>query len=216
MTTFTTEDRVAVYGGIEQGSEEWLKIRLGKVTASGVADVLAKTKSGVSASRGNYLIKLAIQRVTGVVEESFTNDAMQWGKDNEAQARVAYEVASGNFVDQVAFVDHPTIAWFGASPDGLINQNGLVELKCPNSATHWSYIKDDGPPTKYYIQMQAQMACTGRSWCDFVSFDPRMPERSKLFIKRIMREDDYIAEMEAEVKRFFDEVAVEVNLMKGS
>ena len=216
MTTFVTEDRIAVYNGIEQGSEEWLKIRLGKVTASGVADVLAKTKSGVSASRGNYLIKLAIQRVTGVVEEGFTNDAMQWGKDNEPQARVAYEVASGNFVDQVAFVDHPTITWFGASPDGLVNQDGLVEIKCPNSATHWSYIKDDGPPTKYYIQMQAQMACTGRSWCDFVSFDPRMPERSRLFIKRVMREDAYIAEMEAEVKKFRDEVAVEVNLMKGS
>ena len=216
MTTFTTEDRVAAYIGIEQGTEEWLKIRLGKVTASGVADVLAKTKTGVSASRGNYLIKLAIQRVTGVVEESFTNDAMQWGTDNEPQARVAYEVASGNFVDQIAFVDHPTIQWFGASPDGLINQDGLVEIKCPNSATHWSYIKDDGPPTKYYIQMQAQMACTGRSWCDFVSFDPRMPERSRLFIKRVMREDDYIAEREAEVKKFLDEVAVEVNLMKGS
>jgi putative phage-type endonuclease len=216
MTTFTTEDRVAVYGGIEQGSEEWLKIRLGKVTASGVADVLARTKTGVSASKGNYLIKLAIQRVTGVVEESYTNDAMQWGIDNEAQARVAYEVASGNFVDQIAFVDHPTIAWFGASPDGLINHDGLVEIKCPNSATHWSYIKDDGPPGKYYIQMQAQMACTGRSWSDFVSFDPRMPERSRLFIKRVMREDDYIAEMEAEIKKFLDEVAVEVNLMKGS
>jgi putative phage-type endonuclease len=216
MTTFTTEDRVAVYGGIEQGSEEWLKIRLGKVTASGVADVLAKTKTGVSASRGNYLIKLAIQRVTGIVEESYTNDAMQWGIDNEAQARVAYEVASGNFVDQIAFVDHPAIQWFGASPDGLVNDDGLVEIKCPNSATHWSYIKDDGPPNKYYIQMQAQMACTGRSWCDFVSFDPRMPERSRLFIKRVMREDDYIAEMEAEIKKFLDEVAVEVNLMKGS
>jgi putative phage-type endonuclease len=216
MTTFTTEDRVAAYGGIEQGSEEWLKIRLGKVTASGVADVLAKTKSGVSASRGNYLIKLAIQRVTGVVEETYTNDAMQWGKDHEDQARVAYEVASCNFVDQVAFVDHPTIKWFGASPDGLVNDDGLVEIKCPNSATHWSYIKDDGPPTKYYIQMQAQMACTGRSWCDFVSYDPRMPERSQLFIKRVMREDSYIAEMEAEIKKFLDEVAVEVNLMKGS
>ena len=216
MTTFTTEDRVAVYGGIEQGSEEWLKIRLGKVTASGVADVLAKTKTGVSASRGNYLIKLAIQRVTGVVEESYTNDAMQWGKDNEAQARVAYEVASGNFVDQIAFVDHPTIQWFGASPDGLVNDDGLVEIKCPNSATHWSYIKDDGPPNKYYIQMQAQMACTGRNWCDFVSFDPRMPERSRLYITRVMRENEYIAEMETEVKKFLDEVAVEVNLMKGS
>jgi hypothetical protein len=216
MTTFTTEDRVAVYGGIEQGSEEWLKIRLGKVTASGVADVLAKTKSGVSASRGNYLIKLAIQRVTGVVEESFTNDAMQWGIDNEAQARVAYEVASGNFVDQIAFVDHPAIQWFGASPDGLVNDDGLVEIKCPNSATHWSYIKDDGPPNKYYIQMQAQMACTGRSWCDFVSFDPRMPERSRLYIKRVMREEQYISLMESEIKQFLDEVAVEVNLMKGS
>ena len=216
MTTFTTEDRIAVYGGIEQGSEEWLKIRLGKVTASGVADVLAKTKTGVSASRGNYLIKLAIQRVTGVVEESYTNDAMQWGIDNEAQARVAYEVASGNFVDQIAFVDHPSIQWFGASPDGLINDDGLVEIKCPNSATHWSYIKDDGPPNKYYIQMQAQMACTNRSWCDFVSFDPRMPERSRLFIKRVMREDQYIFLMEEEVKQFLDEVAVEVNLMKGS
>ena len=216
MTTFVTEDRIAVYNGIEQGSEEWLKIRLGKVTASGVADVLAKTKTGVSASRGNYLIKLAIQRVTGEIEEGFTNDAMQWGKDHEAQARVAYEVASGNFVDQVGFVEHPSITWFGCSPDGLVDKDGLVEIKCPNSATHWSYIKDDGPPTKYYIQMQAQMACTGRSWCDFVSFDPRMPERSKLFIKRVMREDAYIAEMEAEVKKFLDEVAVEVNLMKGS
>jgi len=216
MTTFTTEDRVAVYNGIEQGSEEWLKIRLGKVTASGVADVLAKTKTGVSASRGNYLIKLAIQRVTGVVEESYTNDAMQWGKDNEAQARVAYEVTSGNFVDQVGFVDHPNINWFGCSPDGLVANNGLVEIKCPNSATHWSYIKDDGPPTKYYIQMQAQMACTGRDWCDFVSYDPRMPERSQLFIKRVMRENDYIAEMETEIKKFLDEVAVEVNLMKGN
>lgn len=216
MTTFVTEDRIAVYNGIEQGSEEWLKIRLGKVTASGVADVLAKTKTGVSASRGNYLIKLAIQRVTGEIEEGFTNDAMQWGKDHEAQARVAYEVASGNFVDQVGFVEHPSITWFGCSPDGLVDKDGLVEIKCPNSATHWSYIKDDGPPTKYYIQMQAQMACTGRSWCDFVSFDPRMPERSKLFIKRVMREDAYIADMEAEVKKFLDEVAVEVNLMKGS
>ena len=216
MTTFTTEDRIAVYGGIEQGSEEWLKIRLGKVTASGVADVLAKTKTGVSASRGNYLIKLAIQRVTGVVEESYTNDAMQWGIDNEAQARVAYEVASGNFVDQIAFVDHPMISWFGASPDGLVNDDGLVEIKCPNSATHWSYIKDDGPPNKYYIQMQAQMACTGRSWCDFVSFDPRMPERSRLYIKRVMREEQYISLMESEIKQFLDEVAVEVNLMKGS
>lgn len=215
MTTFTTEDRLSVYKAIEQGTKEWFKIRLGKVTASGVADILAKTKSGPSASRANYLIKLAIQRVTGEIEEGFTNDAMQWGKDHEAQARVAYEVVSGNFVDQVGFVDHPSIKWFGASPDGLVASDGLVEIKCPNSATHWSYIKADGPPSKYYIQMQAQMACTDRKWCDFVSYDPRMPERSQLFIKRVMREPDYIAEMEAEIKQFLDEVETEVNLMKG-
>lgn len=215
MTTFTTEDRLAAYKTLEQGTEEWLKVRLGKVTASGVADVLAKTKTGVSASRGNYLIKLAIQRVTGEIEEGFTNDAIQWGKDHESQARVAYEVASGSFVDQIGFVEHPSIKWFGCSPDGLVNSDGLVEIKCPNSSTHWSYIKADAPPNKYYIQMQAQMACTGRDWCDFVSYDPRMPERSQLFIKRVMREPDYIAEMEQQIKQFLDEVEVEVNLMKG-
>ena len=216
MTTWTTSDREAAHKHLEQGTEDWLKLRLGKVTASGVADVLAKTKTGVSASRANYLIKLAIQRTTGQIEEGYTNDAMQWGKDHEAQARVAYEVASGNFVDQVGFVEHPSIAWFGCSPDGLVDGNaGLVEIKCPNSATHWSYIRQDGPPNKYYIQMQAQMACTGRSWCDFVSYDPRMPERSQLFIKRVMRENDYIAEMEEQIKQFLNEVEIEVNLMKG-
>jgi putative phage-type endonuclease len=216
MTTFITSDREAAQmAQVEQGTEEWLKLRLGKVTASGVADLLVKTKTGASASRANYLIKLAIQRVTGQIEEGFTNDAMQWGKDHEAQARVAYEVVSGNFVDQIGFVEHPSITWFGCSPDGLVNDNGLVEIKCPNSATHWSYIRADGSPNKYYIQMQAQMACTGRDWCDFVSYDPRMPERSQLFIKRVMREDSYIAEMEEEVKKFLDEVEVEVNLMKG-
>jgi putative phage-type endonuclease len=215
MTTFTTEDRIAAHKHIEQGTEEWLKLRLGKVTASGVADVLAKTKTGASASRANYLIKLAIQRTTGQIEEGFTNDAMQWGKDHEAQARVAYEVASGNFVDQVGFVEHPSIAWFGCSPDGLVNDNGLVEIKCPNSATHWSYIRQDWPPNKYYIQMQAQMSCTNREWCDFVSFDPRMPDKSKLFIKRVMRSNDFIGDMETAVKEFLSEVEAEVKLMKG-
>ena len=200
---------------IIQGTEEWHQLRLGKVTASRVADVLAKTKTGASTSRGNYLIQLAIQRVTGEIEESYTNDAMQWGIDNEAQARVAYEIATENFVDQVAFVTHPTIEGFGASPDGLVGNNGLVEIKCPNTSTHWTYIKSNKPPTKYYIQMQAQLSCTGREWNDFVSFDPRMPERSQILIARVNRDDKFIAEMEAEIKQFLDEVEVEVNLMKG-
>ena len=200
---------------IEQRSEAWFQARLGKVTASAVADVLAKTKTGVSASRGNYLIKLAIQRVTGQIEESFTNEAMQWGIDNEDQARVAYEIASGKFVDQIGFVDHQIIDWFGCSPDGLVDDDGLVEIKCPNSATHWEYFKNKEVPKKYFIQMQAQMSCTGRKWCDFVSFDPRMPERSQLLIIRVPRDNTFIDLMEAEVMEFLIEVFDEVQLMKG-
>ena len=211
MTTFTTEDRVAV----EQGSPEWFQMRLGKVTASRVADILAKTKTGPSASRQNYLIELAIQRTTGIIQESYSNSAMEWGTQTEPQARVAYEVRTNNFVDQLAFVDHPSIEWFGCSPDGLVSDRGLLEIKCPNSATHWEYFKSKKPPQKYFIQMQAQIAVTNKDWCDFVSFDPRMPDRSQLLIVRIDRDEAFIAEMEAEIKKFLDEVEVEVNLMKG-
>lgn len=210
MTTFTTEDRIAA---IQQGTEEWHQLRLGKVTASRVADILAKTKSGASASRGNYLIELALQRVTKTIEESYSNSAMEWGVATEPQARVAYEVSTGNFVDQIAFVNHPTIEGFGCSPDGLVGE-GLIEIKCPNSATHWSYIKANEPPQKYIIQMQAQMSVTGAKWCDFVSFDPRMPERSQLLIIRVNRDEKFIAEMENDIKQFLSEVEAEVNLME--
>jgi putative phage-type endonuclease len=212
MTTFTTEDRVAC---VQQGTDEWHQLRLGKVTASRVADILAKTKSGTSASRGNYLIELALQRVTKAIEESYTNAAMEWGVQNEGSARVAYEVKTGNFVDQIAFVNHHSIDGFGCSPDGLVGDDGLIEIKCPNSATHWSYIKANEPPQKYFIQMQAQMAVTDRQWCDFVSFDPRMPDRSKLLIVRIPRDEKFIFLMESEIKEFLSEVEAEVNLMKG-
>ena len=200
---------------IEQGSPEWFALRAGKVTASRVADILAKTKTGPSASRQNYLIELALQRTTGIIQESYTNAAMEWGTQTEPQARVAYEVNTNNFVDQVAFIDHPSIAGFGCSPDGLVSDRGLVEIKCPNSATHWEYFKAKKAPNKYVIQMQAQMAVTDRDWCDFVSFDPRMPDRSQLLIVRVDRDDAFIAEMEAEIKKFLDEVEVEVKQMKG-
>jgi len=203
-----------IYREVEQGSDSWLELRKGKVTASRVADVLAKTKTGVSASRGNYLIELALQRVTGVIEPSFTNDAMQWGKDNEQTARTAFEVAHNVFVDQVAFVDHPTIKDFGCSPDGIIGDS-LLELKCPyQSAVHWSYFKD-GCPSKYYTQIQAQMSCTGAKSVWFVSFDPRMPARSQLYIEEVMRDADFIEKLESEVKQFLNEVEIESNLMKG-
>ena len=203
-----------VYREVEQGTDAWLQIRKGKVTASRVADVMAKTKTGVSASRGNYLIELALQRVTGVIEASYTNDAMQWGTDNEQTARTAFEVAHNVFVDQVAFVDHPTIKDFGCSPDGVIGDS-LLELKCPyQSAVHWSYFKD-GCPSKYYTQIQAQMSCTGAKSVWFVSFDPRMPARSQLYIEEVMRDADFIEKLESEVKQFLNEVEVEASLMKG-
>ena len=214
MTTFTTSDREAAQ--IAQGTPEWHQMRLGKVTASRVADILAKTKTGPSASRQNYLIELALQRTTGIIQEYYSNSAMEWGTQTEPQARVAYEVTTNNFVDQIAFIDHPSIKWFGCSPDGLVSDRGLLEIKCPNSATHWEYFKSKKPPQKYFIQMQAQIAVTGRDWCDFVSFDPRMPDRSQLLIVRIDRDDAFIAEMEAEIKKFLEEVQTEVNLMKGS
>jgi putative phage-type endonuclease len=222
MTTFTTEDKFAVLAEkakehlliIEQGTSEWHELRRGKVTASRVADILAKTKSGPSASRQNYLIELALQRTTKTIEPSYTNAAMEWGTVTEPQARVAYEVKTGNFVDQIAFIDHPTIKGFGCSPDGLV-KDGLIEIKCPNSATHWEYFKYNRPPQKYVIQMQAQMAVTGAKWCDFVSFDPRMPERSQLLIVSVPRDPEFILFMETEIKQFLSEVEAEVKLMEN-
>jgi predicted phage-related endonuclease len=135
---------------------------------------------------------------------------MEWGVETEPLARAAYEVATGNLVDQVAFVDHPTIKWFGCSPDGLVGDDGLVEIKCPQSTTHLEYLEADQPPKKYIPQMMAQMACTGRKWCDFVSFDPRLPDGLQLFIVRVNADDKYILAMENEVTEFLAEVEATV------
>ena len=192
---------------IVQGTVEWHLQRLGKVTASRIADVLSKGKSGESASRKNYRTELVVQRLTGVPGESFTNAAMEWGTATEPLARIAYEAKMGIFVDEVAFIDHPSISNFGCSPDGCIaDGNGLLEIKCPNSSTHIEYLTDDKPPTKYVPQMQCQMAVTGRQWCDFLSFDPRLPEDLQLFVVRLERDEEYIKAMEAEVEKFLSEV----------
>jgi len=203
MTTFTTEDRVAAE--ILQGTIEWKQLRLGKVTASRISDVLSKGRNGESASRKNYRTELIVQRLTGEPGESFTNAAMEWGTATEPLARAAYETKMGVFVSQVAFIDHPSIANFGCSPDGYID-DGLIEIKCPNSTTHIEYLLDGKPPAKYVPQMQCQMAVTGRKWCDFVSYDPRLPEDLQLFVVRLERDEEYIKEMEEEVKKFLDEV----------
>lgn len=196
---------------IIQGSDAWKQLRLGKVTASRVADIIAKTKSGYSASRANYMAQLIAERLTGVPAEAYSNAAMQHGVDTEPEARCAYEFYQGVTVEQVAFVVHPTIDQAGASPDGLVGSDGLVELKCPNTATHLETLLGQAVPAKYVTQMQFQMACTGRQWCDFVSYDPRMPENMRLFSKRVLRDGKFIAEIENEIASFLLEMAVKLS-----
>ena len=199
---------------MEQRTEEWFAARLGKVTASRVADVLAKIKSGESASRKNYKMELVVQRLTGKQGESFTNAAMEWGTEQEPFARMAYEAHTGTFVKEEGFVDHPTIEGFGCSPDGIVGE-GLIEIKAPNTANHIETVLENKAPSKYIPQMQCQMACTGAKWCDFVSFDPRVPDDLQLFVVRVDRDQEYIDAMEVEVKQFLSEVLDLFNQLKA-
>ena len=194
---------------IEQGSPEWLAIRLGKVTASRITDVMSKVKSGESAGRKNYKMDLVVERLTNSPTSSFSSPAMQWGTETEPLARMAYEAFTGVFVDQVAFCNHPTIEWFGCSPDGLIGSEGNLEIKCPNTAAHISYLKADSVPSKYRKQILWQIACTNRKWCDFVSFDPRLDASNQLFVKRLEPTMEEIKTLEEEVKIFLAEVDAE-------
>jgi len=200
---------------IEQRSDAWFQARIGKVTASRVADVLAKTKTGYSATRDNYMAQLVCERLTGEKGESFTNAAMQHGTDTEPLARAAYESIKDVLVDEVGFVPHPTIDMAGASPDGMVGEDGLIEIKCPNTATHIETLLNQSVPGKYNTQMQFQMACTGRKWCDFVSFDNRLPEELQLFVTRVPRDEVFIRLIESEIVQFIAELDDKINkLMK--
>jgi putative phage-type endonuclease len=189
-----------------QGSPEWFAERLGRVGASRVADIVARTKSGYSASRENYAVELALERLTGQQADSYSSAAMLWGTTTEPMARAAYEAATGVLVQECGSIPHPRIEMAGASPDGLVGDDGLLEIKCPNSATHINTLRSRKPDGKYITQMQWQMACTERAWCDFASYDPRMPEGLELFVTRIQRDAAMIVELEREVVRFLAEV----------
>lgn len=189
---------------VEQGSIAWRELRAGNATASRIADIIAKTKTGYSASRENYMTELVIERF-GVLSEGFTNAAMQWGTEKEPFARSTYELKNGIMVSEIDYVPHKTIKRAGASPDGIVG-DGLLELKCPNSTTHFNYFLAGEVPEKYKPQMAWQMACTGAKWCDFVSYDPRVPDDLQYFEIRYERDDVYIATLEAEVTKFLEEV----------
>jgi putative phage-type endonuclease len=191
---------------MEQGTTEWFAARCGKVTASRVADIIAKTKSGFSTSRDNYMAQLVCERMTNKPAESFSNSAMAWGSEQEEFARAAYEAKADILVSEVGFITHPAIEMSGASPDGLVGLFGLVEIKCPNTATHINTLLDQKVPERYNTQMQWQMACTQRHWCDFVSFDPRMDDGLQLFVKRVEYEPVYVAQLEKEVINFLMDI----------
>jgi putative phage-type endonuclease len=200
---------------MEQRSEEWFAARLGKVTASRVADVIAKTKSGYNTSRDNYMAQLVCERLTGQQGESFTNAAMQHGTETEPLARSAYEAYADLMVEEVGFVQHPKIEMAGASPDGLVGLFGMLEIKCPNTATHIDTLLSQSVPTKYLTQMQWQMRCCERQWCDYVSFDNRLPTELQLFVKRVEFDALYVATLEEEVNLFLKELDNKVNKLNN-
>lgn len=199
---------------VTQGSPEWIDARIGRVTASRIKDILSQGKGGKeSSSRADYRMQLACEVLTGQPQEdTFFSKEMAHGVDQEPFARAAYGVFEGVIVDQVGMVIHPKDDRCAASPDGVVNWDGeaspegLVEIKCPKTKTHVGYIQAGGVPTDYQPQMLWQLACTGAEWCDFVSYDPRLPENLQLYVCRFERDDARIAEIEREVSRFLDEV----------
>jgi len=199
---------------IEQRTDEWFQQRLGKVTASRISDVIAKTKTGVSTSRQNYLVQLVSERITGKKGDSFVNQAMLDGIERESAARELYMQTRGVSVTEVGFFDHPTIAMSGASPDGAVNAEedgkyaGLIEIKCPIETTHTNTLMSKSVPSKYLPQIQWQMASVSPNvkWCDFISYNPNFPDTMQLFVARVERDNAYIAELETEVVKFLEEV----------
>ncbi len=196
-----------------QGSPDWFAARCGKVTASRISDLTAKTKTGWGAGRANYMAELVAERLSGTVAEGYTNAAMKHGTETEPQARAAYQFFRDADVTEAGFVLHPTIDLSGCSPDGLVGADGMVEIKCPNTATHIETLLGSNIPDKYMKQMQWQMRCCERDWCDFVSFDPRLPTRMQLFVERVHFVRIAVVEIETEVLTFLREISAKVDAL---
>jgi putative phage-type endonuclease len=199
---------------VEQGSSEWFAARLGRATASHFGDIMAKVKNGEAAARKNYRAQLVAERLTGNREETFQTSAMVWGTETEPLARLRYSLKSGNDAEECGFFAHETLE-AGASPDGLINTDGLLEIKCPNSATHIETLRKQTVPYQYYWQVIGQIWITGRNWCDFVSFDPRMPANAQYFCIRVWRDMEKINQLQTEVADFLDSVNSDVAFIKN-
>lgn len=199
---------------VDQGSPQWFACRAGIATASNFAAVMATVKSGEAAERRNYRARLVVESITGKSPDGYQNAAMRQGIEREPDARALYESRSGVWVDEVGFCRHDSLP-AGASPDGMVGEDGLVEIKSPELATHLDYLLSDGMPAKYRPQVQGQLWITGREWCDFVSFNPDFPEKLRLGVWRIHRDDVYIQTLQAEVTRFMVEVAAELEKLRA-
>lgn len=200
---------------LDQGSEDWRLARVGSLGASSLHEAVAKTKTGWGASRANIMARLVVERLTGIPQDTYMNDAMRWGKECEPEARAAYSFHCGVDVAQVGLVRHPTIKGSHCSPDGFTEDDGLVEFKCPNSSTHIDFLLTGSIPDKYVVQMLWQMTCTDRQYCDFVSYDPRLPVELRLFIKRLDRDNKRIAKLEEDVREFIAELEDKIGALRA-
>lgn len=184
---------------MSQRDPEWFAARAGRFTASRFADLMATTKSGPSTSRKNLIVQVAIERITGTTEDSYTNAAMQRGIDLEPEARMMYELTTGNIVEEVDFIQHPSLSFVGVSPDGLIGDDGMMEIKCPSAMSkHLDALRNGAHAVEYKWQIQGQLWVAEREWNDAVSYDPRFPEGKRLAIKRVWRDEKMIEQLEAE------------------
>lgn len=199
---------------MEQRTDEWFAARLGKVTASRVSDVLAKIKTGEAAVRRNYKMQLATERLTGQKTDSYINQAMQDGIDREDTARQIYEIVRDIKVEQVGFIDHPTIKMSGCSPDGLLPDNGILEIKCPIETTHTTNLLERKLPSRYLPQVQWQMACAGADYANFVSYNPNFEPKLQLIYVEVERDNEYIEMLEEEVTTFITEVDDVINQLR--
>ena len=199
-----------IHKDIDQGTDEWFELRAGKLTASRFKDVLA---GGKGLTRKAYMYSILAELLTDEITQSYTNAAMEWGTQTEPQACAMYEFDSGNKVEHVAFIEHSE--YIGASPDGLINDNGMLEIKCPNTVTQLQRYIDGAFPVMYKPQVQGQLWVAQREWCDFVSFDPRVKGQSSYMCVRVERDDKYIKTLEEKCNVFIAEMLELKEILKG-
>lgn len=206
-----------IHKEFEQGTEEWQKYKIGRISASRIQDILSEPKSGSGKSAGyrNYMAELCVQRLTGKTPTHFTSKSMEHGTETEPRAREEYETRNLVFVDQVGFIDHPTIDMCGSSPDGLVGDDGGFEAKCPNTATHIDRLFGGNLEACYFAQCQWNMECAGRDWWDFVSYDPDLPENCQYFCRRVMRDEPFLIKARAKVIEFQAELEEMIAKLKA-